>query len=80
MGGAVVHAGEGQVIPPTADGRTVTVKVDSPLMPGVRMSMVTEDLPPKSAIKVHLHQREDEIIFIRMGSGSKVHVDALSEG
>lgn len=67
--GAVIHAGEGQVIPPTADGRTVTVKVDSQLMPGVRMSMVTEDLPPKSAIRVHLHQREDEIIFIRMGSG-----------
>ena len=67
--GAVIHAGEGQVIPPTADGRTVTVKVDSQLMPGVRMSMVTEDLPPTSAIRVHLHQREDEIIFIRMGSG-----------
>lgn len=67
--GAVIHAREGQVIPPTADGRQVTVKVDSQLMPGVRMSMITEDLPPKSEIRVHLHQREDEIIFIRMGSG-----------
>jgi mannose-6-phosphate isomerase-like protein (cupin superfamily) len=67
--GAVIHALEGQVIPPTPDGRVVTVKVDSQLMPGVRMSMVTEDLPPDSAIRVHLHQREDEIIFIRMGSG-----------
>lgn len=67
--GAVIHAGEGQAIPPTPDGRLVTVKVDSQLMPGVRMSMVTEDLPPNSAIRVHLHQREDEIIFIRMGSG-----------
>lgn len=67
--GAVIHAGEGQVIPPTPDGRQVTVKVDSQLMPGVRMSMVTEDLPPNSAIRVHLHQSEDEIIFIRMGSG-----------
>jgi mannose-6-phosphate isomerase-like protein (cupin superfamily) len=68
-GGAVIQAGEGQAIPPTADGRQVTVKVDSQLMPGVRMSMVTEDLPPNSAIRVHLHQREDEIIVIRMGSG-----------
>jgi mannose-6-phosphate isomerase-like protein (cupin superfamily) len=67
--GAIVHGQEGQLIPPTADGRQVTVKVDSHLMPGVRMSMINEDLPPKSAIRVHLHQREDEIILIRMGSG-----------
>lgn len=67
--GAIMHAREGQLIPPTRDGREVTVKVDSQLMPGVRMSMVTEDLPPDSAIRVHLHQREDEIIFIRTGSG-----------
>lgn len=67
--GAVIHAREGQVIPPTPDGRQVIVKFDSQLMPGIRMSMITEDLPPKSAIRVHLHQREDEIIFIRMGSG-----------
>lgn len=67
--GAIIHAREGQLIPPTADGRQVTVKVDSQLMPGVRMSMVTEDLPPDSAIRVHLHQHEDEIIVIRMGSG-----------
>lgn len=69
VAGAVVHAREGQTIPPTPDGRTVTVKVDSQVMPGVRMSMITEDLPPNSAIRVHLHQRADEIIFIRMGSG-----------
>ena len=67
--GAIIHAREGQLIPPTPDGRQVTVKVDSQLMPGVRMSMVTEDLPPNSAIRVHLHQYEDEIIVIRMGRG-----------
>jgi mannose-6-phosphate isomerase-like protein (cupin superfamily) len=33
------------------------------------MSMIAEDLPPSSEIRVHLHQREDEIIFIRMGTG-----------
>ena len=68
-GGAIVHGPEGQLIPKTPDGRQVTVKIDSELMPGVRMSMVTEDLPPDSAIRVHLHQHEDEIIVIRMGSG-----------
>lgn len=67
--GAILHAGDGQPIPPTPDGRKVTVKVDSQVTPGVRMSMITEDLPPNSEIRVHLHQREDEIIFIRMGSG-----------
>ena len=67
--GAIIHAREGQEIPPTPDGRQVIVKVDSERMPGVRMSMITEDLPPNSAIRVHLHQREDEIIFIRMGTG-----------
>jgi mannose-6-phosphate isomerase-like protein (cupin superfamily) len=67
--GAVVHGGEGTLIPPTPDGRRVTVKVDSEKAPEVRMSMVTEDLPPNSEIRVHLHRREDEIIFIRMGSG-----------
>lgn len=67
--GAIIHAREGELIPPTPDGRQVTVKVDSEVTPAVRMSMVTEDLPPNSEIRVHLHQREDEIIFIRMGSG-----------
>lgn len=67
--GAILHAGEGQSIPATPDGRKVTIKVDSQLTPGVRMSMITEDLPPNSEIRVHLHQREDEIIFIRMGKG-----------
>jgi mannose-6-phosphate isomerase-like protein (cupin superfamily) len=68
-GGAVIHPDEGLVIPATPDGRVVRVKVDSVDHPGVRMSMIVEDLPAGSEIKVHLHQNEDEIIFIRMGSG-----------
>jgi mannose-6-phosphate isomerase-like protein (cupin superfamily) len=67
--GAVIQAREGLLIPPTPDGRQVTVKVDSEVTPDVRMSMATEDLPPNTEIRVHLHQREDEIIFIRNGSG-----------
>ena len=53
----------------TPDGRVLTIKIDSEQMPGLRMSMVAEDLPPTSEIRVHLHQHEDEIIFIRMGTG-----------
>lgn len=66
--GAILHAGDGQRIP-LAGGRELTIKVDSERTPGVRMSMVTEDLPPGAEILVHLHQREDELIFIRMGRG-----------
>lgn len=67
--GTIVRAGEGQSIPASPDGRKVTIKVDSQAIPSVRMSMITEDLPPDSSIKVHLHQHEDEIIVIRMGTG-----------
>jgi mannose-6-phosphate isomerase-like protein (cupin superfamily) len=66
--GVILHASEGQRIP-MPDGRVVTVKVDSEMTPGVRMSMISEDLPPNSEIRVHLHQHEDETIFIRYGSG-----------
>jgi mannose-6-phosphate isomerase-like protein (cupin superfamily) len=66
--GAILHAPDGQRIT-LAGGRELTIKIDSEQTPGVRMSMVTEDLPPGSEIRVHLHEREDEIIFIRMGRG-----------
>jgi mannose-6-phosphate isomerase-like protein (cupin superfamily) len=66
--GAILHASDGQRIP-LAGGRELTIKVDSVVTPGVRMSMVTEDLPQHAEIAVHLHEREDEIIFIRMGNG-----------
>ena len=67
--GAVLHTADGLDIPPAADGRKMTVKVDSQATPAVRMSMLVEDLPANTAIRVHLHEREDEIIFIRMGQG-----------
>ena len=66
--GAILHAADGQRIP-LAGGRELTIKVDSQLTRGVRMSMVTEDLPPGAEVLVHLHEREDEIIFIRTGHG-----------
>jgi mannose-6-phosphate isomerase-like protein (cupin superfamily) len=67
--GAVLQAADGLPIPPTPDGRRMNVKIDSQATPGVRMSMLTEDLPANTEIRVHLHEREDEIIFIRMGTG-----------
>jgi mannose-6-phosphate isomerase-like protein (cupin superfamily) len=67
--GAVLHEREGQVIPATPDGRRVTIKIDSQLTRGVRMSMIAEDLPPHTEIRMHLHRYEDEIILIRTGTG-----------
>jgi hypothetical protein len=76
--GVVLQANEGQLIPPTPDGRKITVKIDSHATPGVRMSMIVEDLPPKAEIRVHLHRNEDETIFIRMRSGIATLVDRES--
>jgi hypothetical protein len=51
--GAILHVADGQHIR-LSGGRELTIKVDSQLTPGVRMSMVTEDLPPGAQIQVHL--------------------------
>ena len=69
--GVIVHGNEGLKIPATPDGRVITIKIDSEQTPGLRMSMIAEDLPPKAEIRVHLHSNEDEIIFIRMGTVSR---------
>jgi mannose-6-phosphate isomerase-like protein (cupin superfamily) len=66
--GAILPASGGQRIQ-LAGERQLTIKVDSQLTPTVRMSMITEDLPANAEIRVHLHEREDELIFIRMGRG-----------
>lgn len=34
-----------------------------------RFAMITQDMAPGSVVPIHLHEREDEIIFIRSGTG-----------
>ena len=34
-----------------------------------RLGMITQDVSPGTSIPVHLHEREDEIIFIQAGTG-----------
>jgi quercetin dioxygenase-like cupin family protein len=34
-----------------------------------RLAMITQDVSPGTSIPVHLHEREDEIIFIQSGTG-----------
>ncbi len=54
--GVILNATDGQQIS-LAGGRRLAIRIDSQLTAGGRMSMVTEDLPPGSEIRVHLHPR-----------------------
>lgn len=58
--GELLHVG------PTRD--PVRIKV-SPPGEG-RFAMITQEMAPGSRVPVHLHEREDEIIFIGRGEGS----------
>ena len=46
----------------------VRIKVSSPDGRG-RLAMITQDVSPGTSIPVHLHEKEDEIIFIQSGTG-----------
>jgi mannose-6-phosphate isomerase-like protein (cupin superfamily) len=41
-----------------------------------RFAMITQDVSPGTAIPVHLHENEDEIIFIQSGTGEATLGDA----
>jgi mannose-6-phosphate isomerase-like protein (cupin superfamily) len=65
-----------------ADGELVYVGRDpvrikiSPGGAGGRFAMITQDVSPGTVIPVHLHQNEDEIIFIQSGTGEATLGDA----
>ena len=46
----------------------VRIKVSPPDGRG-RLAMITQDVSPGTSIPVHLHEKEDEIIFIQSGTG-----------
>ena len=58
--------GELLFVGPTRD--PVRIKV-SPPAPG-RFAMIVQEMAPGSRVPVHLHEREDEIIFIQRGAGT----------
>jgi mannose-6-phosphate isomerase-like protein (cupin superfamily) len=68
-GGTVRQAGEGEGLVSGRRRGLMHIKVDTAHAPGVTMSMVVSEVPPGGAIPVHLHQREDEIIFLHSGQG-----------
>jgi quercetin dioxygenase-like cupin family protein len=65
-GGYVLHAGEGEVI--RRKGNTVTVKVD-PKTGSPGMAMGTQALDPGVGIPLHVHEHEDEVLFVDEGRG-----------
>lgn len=67
--GYVLAAGEGEVI--RRKGNTVTVKVD-PKTGSTSMAMGTQALEAGVGIPVHMHEREDEVLFIHSGRGVAV--------
>lgn len=67
--GTVRQAGEGEGIVSGRRRGLMHIKVDTAQAPDVHMSMVISEVPPGGAIPVHLHQREDEIIFLHTGRG-----------
>ena len=64
--GYVLAAGEGEVI--KRKGNTVTVKVD-PKTGSPGMAMGTQALDAGAGIPVHMHEHEDEVLFIHGGRG-----------
>lgn len=57
-----------------ADGELVYVGRDAVRIKvspkgGGRLAMITQDVSPGTTIPVHLHEKEDEIIFIQSGTG-----------
>jgi mannose-6-phosphate isomerase-like protein (cupin superfamily) len=47
----------------------VRLKVSSQTDPTTHLAMIVQDVSPGTAIPVHLHEREDEIILIQSGTG-----------
>lgn len=67
--GYVLAAGEGEVI--KRKGNTVTVKVD-PKTGSPGMAVGTQALDAGVGIPIHMHEHEDEVLFIHGGRGVAV--------
>lgn len=64
---AALHSDDGELllVGPTRD--PVRIKVSPPGQG--RFAMIVQEMAPGSRVPIHLHEREDEIIFIQRGSG-----------
>ena len=73
IGGFVLQRDEGETL--AVRNGEVVIKVD-PRTGSARLAMGTQTLRPGAGIGVHLHEEEDEILFVQSGKG----VGILGEG
>jgi len=65
----VLGEDEGELLISGRRRAPMRLKIDSASAKGVSMSMVVSEVPPGTAIPVHRHHNEDELIFIHAGEG-----------
>lgn len=73
LGPAAIAQSDGELVYVGQD--PVRIKI-SPKAQG-RFAMITQDVSPGTSIPVHLHEHEDEIIFIQSGQGEATLGDDL---
>ena len=69
---AALAAADGELVYVGRDPVRIKVSPDG----GGRLAMITQDVSAGTSIPVHLHEREDEIIFIQSGQGEASIGDA----
>lgn len=70
----VLGPGDGEALrlrPPSRSGN-VTIKVDRKTVGSPRLAMGRQRLGPGASIPVHLHEHQDEILFVHAGRGTAV--------
>ena len=70
---AAIAAGDGELVYVGRD--PVRIKI-SPGGASGRFAMITQEVSPGTSIPVHLHEKEDELIFIQSGTGEATLADA----
>ena len=70
---AAIAAGDGELVYVGRD--PVRIKI-SPGGASGRFAMITQEVSPGTSIPVHLHEKEDELIFIQSGTGQATLADA----
>ena len=70
---AAIAAGDGELVYVGRD--PVRIKI-SPGGASGRFAMITQEVSPGTTIPVHLHENEDELIFIQSGTGEATLAEA----
>ena len=68
--GYVLRVGEGEALR-RGEGNTITIKVD-PKTGSPTMAVGTQVLKSGAGIPIHMHEHEDEVLFVHDGAGAAV--------